>query len=106
MAGDTAQVATQFFAATRTLAYHTGTLQQRLADAYADHLLSMSVHDLPADLQPAFRELEEKLNQDAPNAEDDPIEHAASQLSDPEARALIERILLLYGRLAGQPHGT
>jgi hypothetical protein len=40
------------------------------------------------------------LNRDAPNAEDDPIEVAASQLTDAEARTLIERILLLYGRLA------
>jgi hypothetical protein len=94
------QVATQFFAAARTLATHPGSLQERLADAYADHLLSISVHDLPAELQPTFRELEERLNRDAPNAEDDPIEVAASQLSDAEAHTLIEHILLLYGRLA------
>jgi phage gp29-like protein len=95
-----AQVATQFFAAARALATHQGSLQERLADAYADHLLAISVHDLPAELQPTFRELEERLNRDAPNADDDPIEVAASQLSDAEARTLIERILLLYGRLA------
>jgi hypothetical protein len=101
MASDTVQVAGHFFAAARTLACHTGSLQERLADAYADHLLAISVHDLPDELQPSFRELEERLNRDAPEAEDDPIALAASQLSDAETRSLIERILLLYGRMAG-----
>ena len=101
MVGDTAHIARQFFAAARTLACHAGSLQERLADAYADHLLVISVHDLPEELQPSFRALEERLNRDAPDTDDDPIELAASQLSDAEARSLIERILLLYGRVAG-----
>jgi hypothetical protein len=105
VATDTTHVATQFFAAARTLAWHAGTLQERLADAYADHLLAISIHDLPSDLQPSFRELEERLNRDAPDPADDPIAVAAGQLSDAEARALIERILLLYGRLAAALSG-
>jgi hypothetical protein len=82
-----------------------GTLQERLADAYADHLLAISIHDLPPELQSSFRELEERLNRDAPDSDDDPIELAARQLSDADARGLIERILLLYGRLAGVASG-
>jgi hypothetical protein len=105
MAADTDQLAAQFFAAARALADHTGSLQERLADAYADHLLAISMHDLPTELQPVFQELEERLNRDAPDPADDPIAVAASQLSDAEARALIERILLLYGRLAGAAGG-
>ena len=97
---DAVQVARQFFAAARTLAIHQGTLQERLADAYADHLLAVSLHDLPGDLQAPFRELEERLNGDASDTSADPIAVAASRLSDAEARSLIERILLLYGRLA------
>jgi hypothetical protein len=102
MAGDTHQVATQFFAAARTLACHTGSLQERLADAYADHLLTMTISDLPAELQPSFRELEERLNRDAESADEDedPFQAAARGLSETEARALIDSILLLYGRLA------
>ncbi len=99
MAGDTTHVATQFFAAARTLACHSGSLQERLADAYADHLLTVTVVDLPTELQPTFREIEEQLNRDAPNDDDDPFEAAAGALSDEEVRALIERILVLYGRL-------
>jgi hypothetical protein len=105
MVGDSSQVARQFFAAARTLACHAGSLQERLADAYADHLLVISVHDLPQEVQASFRELEEQLNRDVSDTEDDPIETAARQLSDAEARALIERILLLYGRLAGAAGG-
>jgi hypothetical protein len=93
--------AAQFFAAARTLATHTGSLQERLADAYADHLLVVTSHDLPAELQPSFRELEERLNTADPQGEDDPFQAAARNLSDDEARTLIDCILVLYGRLAG-----
>src|SRR5919199_5220880 len=97
--GERAPLAAQFFAAARALACHVGTLQERLADAYADHLLAVTVQDLPADLQDAFRQVEEQLNTAAPTADDDddPFQVAAGALSDAEARASIERILLLYG---------
>jgi len=100
---DAAHLATQFFAAARALACHRGSLQERLADAYADHLLAVISQDLPTELQPSFRELEERLNRGAPTDDDsdeDPFQAAASQLSDAEAAALIERILIFYGRLA------
>jgi hypothetical protein len=100
MAVDTVRLARQFFAAARALAMHQGTLQERLADAYADHLLAVSVHDLPVDLQAPFRELEQRMNAETDSGGDDPIALAASQLTDAEARSLIERILLLYGRVA------
>jgi hypothetical protein len=100
MTVDSAQVARQFFAAARALAIHRGTLQDRLADAYADHLLAVSLHDLPADLQVPFRELEDRLNGEINDEGDDPIAQSASHLSDAEAQSLIERILLFYGRLA------
>ena len=103
-ANERTQLAAQFFAAARALACSTGTLQERLADAYADHLLTVTVHDLPADLQSPFRELEEQLNGASLSAsdtsDDDPFQLAAAALSDGEARQSIERILLLYGRLA------
>ncbi len=102
MAGDTTQVATHFFTAARTLACHTGSLQERLADAYADHLLTVTMSDQPPELQPSFRELEERLNRgpDAdPDDDDDPFQVAARALTDAEARELIDTILLLYGRL-------
>jgi hypothetical protein len=103
MAGDATQVAAQFFAAARTLACHSGNLQDRLADAYADHLLSVTVHDLPDDLQQSFRQIEERLNRggESLDDEDDPIEAAARDLTDAEARALIDSILMLFGRLVG-----
>jgi hypothetical protein len=100
MTVDSAHVARQFFAAARALAIHRGTLQDRLADAYADHLLAVSLHDLPADLQSPFRELEDRLNGEINDEGDDPIAQSASHLSDAEAQSLIERILLFYGRLA------
>jgi hypothetical protein len=100
VADDSAHLATQFFAAARALACHTGSLQERLADAYADHLLSIISQELPAELQQSFRELEERLNRTDAADDEDPFQAAASQLSDAEATALIERILIFYGRLA------
>jgi hypothetical protein len=98
---DVPHVATRFFGAARALAWHTGSLQERLADAYADHLLAVTLDELPAELQPAFRELEERMNREEPDGDDDPFEAAARLMSDDEAQAVIERILVLYGRLAG-----
>ena len=102
MSSELAHLATQFFAAARALAWHTGSLQERLADAYADHLLPITGDALPPELQPAFRELEEQLTRTPPHTEvEDPFQAATQVMSDDEARALIERILVLYGRLAG-----
>ena len=100
MSTDTVPVARQFFAAARTLAFHRGTFQERLADAYADHLLAVSLHDLPVELQPSFRELEERMNAQTDDQDADPIESAANRLTDAEAKALIETILVMYARVA------
>jgi hypothetical protein len=100
MSTDSVHLARQFFGASRTLAFHQGSLQERLADAYADHLLAVSVHDLPDELQAPFRELEDRMNTQTDDQDLDPIASAASQLSDADARHLIESILVLYGRVA------
>jgi hypothetical protein len=100
MSADTVHLTRQFFAAARALALHRGTVQERLADAYADHLLAVSVHDLPDELQAPFAELEQRMNAQADDQDVDPIASAASQLTDAEAESLIERILVLYGRIA------
>lgn len=101
MSEDGTTLASRFFGAACELAWHTGSLQERLADAYADHLLPVVGQDLPADLQPVFRELETQLNQTDGDDDDvdDPFQAAASRLDDEQVRALIERILLLYGQL-------
>jgi hypothetical protein len=90
-----------FFAATRTLAWHTGSLQERLADAYADHLLQVTANELPAELQGIFRQIEEQMTAVVDEAGDDPFRAAAAQLSEEEARGAIERIVVLFGRLVG-----
>jgi hypothetical protein len=99
------EVAGSFFAATRALACHTGSLQERLADAYADHLLAVAADDLPPELQPVFRDLEGPLNAADEDEDDDPFRAATQRLSDAEARALIERIVALFGRLAALQTG-
>lgn len=99
MSTDHEHLARQFYAAARALALHRGSLQERLGDAYADHLLELSARDLPDDLQAPFRELEQRMNSHTEDNDEDPIALAASQLNDSEAHALIERILLLYGRV-------
>src|SRR5262249_41252568 len=98
---DRTQLASRFFSAACELAWHTGSLQERLADAYADHLLPGIGQDLPSERQPLLRDIENQLNR--PDADDDdaddPFQAAAGRLDDAQARALIERILLLYGQL-------
>jgi NAD(P)-dependent dehydrogenase (short-subunit alcohol dehydrogenase family) len=97
---DRRELSRHFFTATVALATHTGSLQERLADAYADHLLPVVASDLPAELQPVFREVEDRMTAVEEAAGDDPFRTAAEQLSDDQARALIERIVALFGRLS------
>lgn len=96
------ELSRHFFAATVALGCHTGSLQERLADAYADHLLQVVASDLPAELQPVFRQVEEQMTAVTDDLSDDPFRAAAAQLSDDEACAVIERIIALFGRLAGR----
>jgi len=105
MTQESQELARAFFAATCVLACHTGSLQQRLADAYADHLLQVVASDLPAGLQAAFRDVEQRLTAADADDGDDPFRAAAEQLNDDQARTLIEGIVMLYGRLAvhGRP---
>ena len=100
MTAESSHVATNFFAAALALAWHRGSLQERLADAYADHLLQVTTDDLPPELRPVFRELEEQMNVADPEGDEDPFLVAARRLSDDETRQLIERIVAMYGRLA------
>ena len=102
MTAESRDLSRHFFAATRALACHTGSLQERLADAYADHLLQVVANELPTELQSVFREVEEQMTAVVDDAADDPFRAAAEQLSDEEARAMIERIVALFGRLAGR----
>ena len=105
MPTDAPQLAAIFFAATRELAAHTGSLQERLADTYADHLLQVVADDLPPELRPVFRQLEARMNADEASEADDPFRAAAELLTDTEARALIDGIVALFGRLAGLTAG-
>lgn len=100
MATDASGLSRVFFEAACTLSTHTGSLQERLADAYADHLLSVLVDDLPTELQATFRELEQHMNAAGEDEGDDPFLAAALRLSDAEASALINRVVALFGRLA------
>jgi hypothetical protein len=100
MTTDSRNVGAIFFAATRALACDTGSLQERLADTYADHLLQVVAHDLPADLQPLFRELEMSMSPLDVSDADDPFRAATQRMSDAEARELIERVVALFARLA------
>jgi hypothetical protein len=70
-----------FFDATRALACDTGSLQERLADAYADHLLQVVANELPTELQTVFREVEEQMTADVDDDGGDPFRAAAERLS-------------------------
>jgi hypothetical protein len=100
MTADERDLGRQFFAATVALACHTGSVQERLADAYADHLLQVVATELPTDLQNVFREIEAQMTTEVDDADDDPFRAAAERLSEEQACALIERIVALFGRLA------
>ena len=98
--GEKDQVTGHFFDAVFALASSEAPLRQRLADAYADHLLSVTSEELPPELRPLYRDLESRLAGAEPSGDEDPFQAAAGALSDEETRRLVECVVALYGRLA------
>ncbi len=89
----------KFYLAVLGLARSTDSLQSRLADAYLSHLMYAEHEGLPPELDGEYTKVLVALQK--PVADPDGIgtvRVAAAQLSDAEARDLIELIVNLYTR--------
>jgi len=86
----------KFHLAVLTLAGGHGTVQERLADAFAGQLMRLNVNDLPEELRGDFEEVERLLTSGEPVGDEGSVDASARSLIDNEATRLAEQIVGLY----------
>src|SRR5687767_10126908 len=90
----------KLFSATLSMARDTGTLQQRLANAYLGSLRNLKPADFPADLQRPFMHIVNSLSGSRFPVTDEAVFAATAQLDDEQAGKVIEQIVSLYDDVA------
>jgi len=74
----------------------TGTIQERLADAYRLSLIHLDIGKMPKKLQPEFKKLGEDLTKIPQKGEEGSVAATTAQMSDDEAREHIGTIISMY----------
>lgn len=78
------------------MATDAGSLQSRLAEAATKDLLQLQPDDFTPELRNDFQEIMRKLRRIAPDGTEGRIEESTRDLSDRDARQLIEKICTLF----------
>ncbi len=86
-------------AAVQTLAGGSGSVQERLRDAMARHLIHLEADELPPALRADFRRLYSATTSVRPNANEGSLEASTRKMSDGEVGDWIDLILRLHNRV-------
>lgn len=78
----------------------SGTVQQRLAEAFSHNLAVLQVSQLPKDLRPEFASIQDAVTRVPQVAEEGTINATVYQLSDDQASEICKRIFALYAAIA------
>jgi len=87
----------------RNLASGTGSIQERLANAYLSggYILNLAKgDDLPPDLLPSYEAINERMTRTPPQGDEGSIVASTRQMSDEEAVKVAERIVDLFNEVA------
>lgn len=79
----------------------TGSIKDRLIDAYAGHLADLGADDMPPDVQVEFDDMVHALHRADALPGDDVIKASVRKLSNDDARRYATLVVRLYGMLAG-----
>ena len=78
----------------------SGSIKDRLADAYRNHLAQVNVEELPDALRAPFRACHDALTRERPLQGEDAVRATVRKLSGSEADELAGIVVRLYGALA------
>ena len=78
----------------------SGSIKDRLADAYRNHLAQVNVEELPDALRANFRACHDALTRESPLHGEDAVRATVRKLSSHEADELACEVVRLYGALA------
>jgi hypothetical protein len=85
----------KFQAATLSLV-RSGSIKDRLTDAYRNHLANVAPEELPRDLRDEFRALSSALTRECPLRGEDPVRATVRKMSNDEADHLACALVRLF----------
>ncbi|MBV8784503.1 MAG: hypothetical protein JOZ67_09970 [Gammaproteobacteria bacterium] len=84
----------------------SGSIKDRLVDAYRNHLAQVNVEDLPDTLRAPFRACFDALTRERPLQGEDAVRATVRKLSSHEAEELACSVVRLYGAFAREHVST
>jgi hypothetical protein len=84
----------------------TGTVKDRLIDAYCAHLSDLSAGDLPLEMQAEFAQMIRVLHSAPALRGDDVVRASVRKLSNEEAARYAVLVVKFFGMLAGAHHAV
>jgi len=78
----------------------SGSIKDRLALAYRNHLAQVNAEELPDTLRAQFRACHEALTRERPLQGEDAVRATVRKMSNSEADEVAERVVRLYGAMA------
>lgn len=92
----------QLESAVLTLA-RSGTIKDRLADAFRNHLAHLSADALPEALRADFQACHDALTRERPLRGEDAVRATVRKMSNEEADAVAFRVVRLFGAMTREP---
>ncbi len=83
-----------------------GSIKDRLADAYATHLIDLDAHELPKDLREELDELNAAMHREVPLPRESAIRASVRKMSNQEAGHLAAMVVLMFTGMVRAEHGT
>lgn len=89
----------KLWAAVAILAGSTGTVQQRLANAYESQLIRLTPDDMPMDMRETFAEIEARLTAVEPVGDEGRAYATTAVMDEIEAALIAESLVSIYGEV-------
>ena len=95
----------KFQGATLSLA-RSGSLKERLADAYRNHLSAVAEDELPREIREQFHHVRCSLTRERPQRGEDAIRATVRKMSSHEAENIAETVVQMLSVMARSPQSS
>src|SRR6202012_128150 len=95
----------KFQGATLSLA-RSGSIKDRLTDAYRNHLSAVAEDELPREIREQFHNVRCSLTRELPQRGEDAIRATVRKMSSHEAETIAEKVVQMLGVMARAPQAT
>lgn len=96
----------KLYAAVLILASGTGSIQERLCNAYADSLMRLQDrNDFPVEMRDDFEAIQNELTAVQPLGDEGSIKASTNAMTDDKASEIAEKIVLMYDQITRMVSG-